>query len=208
MKKFALGFIIGAFLFSIVPIYAATLTAINVTYNNIKISVNGTILETDVEPFVFMNRTFVPARFIAEALGKDIKYNEITDTVEITDKVLPQPTVNPETNNTFDNTIINEPELLTNRTNFTTSDNGEKTFFSDGVKYITAESVYDMLYKTGIYRLSGSMTITNINTKPVIRVLTNIPFKLYLTEDDAKGACIEYNYYLENIFSLTQEGAD
>lgn len=93
MKKFILGFILGACIFSIFPIYAATQTAINVTYNNIKLSVRGEIIPTDVEPFVFNNRTFVPARFIAEALGMDVKYNEVTDTVEITDKIA-EPMVN------------------------------------------------------------------------------------------------------------------
>jgi hypothetical protein len=81
-------FIMTFVLFNIVPMYAATLQQISVTYNDIKMSINGIILTPDVEPFVYQNRTFVPVRFIAEAFDKDIKYNEITDTVEITDKII------------------------------------------------------------------------------------------------------------------------
>lgn len=95
MKKFVLGFIMGAFLFSVLPIYAATQQAITVNYNNIKLSVRGTIVPTDTEPFIYDNRTFVPIRFVAESLGMDVKYNEITDTVEITDKATPTPTPGP-----------------------------------------------------------------------------------------------------------------
>ena len=110
MKKLIIGFILGALVFSVLPIYAAT-QAINVTYKNIKLSVRGQTISTDAEPFVYENRTFVPVRFVAEALNMDVKYNEETDTVEITDKVsaIPIPTPIP-----VSNTSINESPKVDN----------------------------------------------------------------------------------------------
>jgi hypothetical protein len=88
LKSLVLGILIGGLFIGTFPtVRAATQQAINVTYNNIKISVRDQIIPTDTEPFTYNNRTFVPARVIAEALGMDVKYNELTDTVEITDKV-------------------------------------------------------------------------------------------------------------------------
>ena len=86
LQGFIIGFMVCA-LFSGIT-FAATQSAINVAYNNIKLSVRGVIVPTDTEPFVYNNRTFVPVRFVADALGMDVKYNEGTDTVEITDKAV------------------------------------------------------------------------------------------------------------------------
>ncbi|MCL5272663.1 MAG: copper amine oxidase N-terminal domain-containing protein [Gammaproteobacteria bacterium] len=112
MKKFLLGFILGAFLFSILPIYAATQTAINVTYSNIKLSVRGVIVPTNEEPFIYNNRTFIPARIVAEALGMDVKYNEVTDTVEITDKVVEPVASKTMLNATSESNIPAKPDVV------------------------------------------------------------------------------------------------
>jgi hypothetical protein len=95
MKKFITGFILGSLLFSIIPVYAITQKTINVSYDNIKISVNGNILKPDTEPFMYNNRIFVPIGFIAEALGMDAQYNKTTDTVEIKSNKTPILTTRP-----------------------------------------------------------------------------------------------------------------
>jgi hypothetical protein len=91
MKKFISGFILSALLFSIIPIYATTQQAINVSYKNIKISVNGKIVPTDTEPFIYNNQAFASVKSIAEAFGKDVKYNESTGIVAITDVAISTP---------------------------------------------------------------------------------------------------------------------
>lgn len=75
-------FFLTAILFSTVTIHAETRT-ISAFFNNIKIMVDGQIIETDVEPCIVDGRTMVPVRFIAEAFGATVKYNETTDTVEV-----------------------------------------------------------------------------------------------------------------------------
>lgn len=52
---------------------------------NIDITVNGTKLYPDSSPYLENNRTFVPIRFIAEALNADITWNSSTSTAIITD---------------------------------------------------------------------------------------------------------------------------
>lgn len=44
--------------------------------NKIKLEVNGQIIKPDVEPFIENGRTLVPIRFISEALGYNVSWNE------------------------------------------------------------------------------------------------------------------------------------
>lgn len=87
IKSFFSGVVFTlVFCIAVLPIFADT-RSISVFYNNIRMTLNGRIIETDQEPFILNGRTFVPIRFVAEAFNKEVKYNETTDTVEITDKV-------------------------------------------------------------------------------------------------------------------------
>jgi predicted secreted protein len=49
---------------------------IEVTYRDIAIQVNGQKIQTDVEPFIYQDRTFVPIRFIAQSLGKMVTWDQ------------------------------------------------------------------------------------------------------------------------------------
>ncbi|MDO4773105.1 MAG: stalk domain-containing protein [Bacillota bacterium] len=49
----------------------------------IDIMVNGKMVETDVEPYIAEGRTMVPARFISEALGLKVEWDEATKTVSV-----------------------------------------------------------------------------------------------------------------------------
>jgi hypothetical protein len=53
---------------------------------DLKINVNGKSITSDSEPFVYNGRTFVPIRFISEALDKDVIWNDKTKTIDINDK--------------------------------------------------------------------------------------------------------------------------
>lgn len=41
----------------------------------VQIVIDGKTVQTDVDPFIYNNRTYVPARFVTESLGGDIRYN-------------------------------------------------------------------------------------------------------------------------------------
>jgi hypothetical protein len=54
--------------------------------NNIGLYVNGTQLSPDVPPQIINGRTMVPIRFVAEALGTQVTWNETTNSVLIDNK--------------------------------------------------------------------------------------------------------------------------
>ena len=49
----------------------------------LSVSVDGKPVDTDVAPFVENDRTYVPVRFVAEALGAIVEWNDDTQTVTI-----------------------------------------------------------------------------------------------------------------------------
>jgi len=52
---------------------------------NKKAEVNGTGFELDVPPMIYKNRTYIPARFVAESLGKKVVWDSKTKSVLIKD---------------------------------------------------------------------------------------------------------------------------
>lgn len=95
MKRFISGFLLGALIFA-VPAIANNAKTIEAFYNNIKLSVYGQIVDTQGnEPFIVEGRTYVPARFVAEAMGGVVKWNETENTVEVT-RQTPETTATPE----------------------------------------------------------------------------------------------------------------
>lgn len=96
-KQLIIGILIGALLFGAIPVMATTgIKELKAFYNNIKISVNGKEIKTDIEPFIVDGRTYVPVRVVSEALGVDVNWNDKTNTVEIgkvSQKEVEKPTI-------------------------------------------------------------------------------------------------------------------
>lgn len=55
--------------------------SIPVSYNNIKVVVDGKQLSTSKEPFTYEGTTYLPIRAVAEAVGKDVTWDGATKTV-------------------------------------------------------------------------------------------------------------------------------
>lgn len=60
-----------------------TMITSSVFAQNVKITLNGNEVKTDVAPFIKENRTLVPIRFISEALEYDVKWDNENRTVTI-----------------------------------------------------------------------------------------------------------------------------
>lgn len=60
---------------------------ITVTYRNISIYINGKKATPSSEPFIYNGSTYVPLRFVSEALNKDVKWDGINNRIDINDKV-------------------------------------------------------------------------------------------------------------------------
>lgn len=88
MRKEIKGFICGVVatsLVSCVSISAAGVwDKIDVLRNDIHIVVNGVPVNAD--NFLYNDTTYLPMRVVAEALGKDVQYDETTNTATIKDK--------------------------------------------------------------------------------------------------------------------------
>lgn len=61
---------------------------IEVTYRDISVLMNGQEMPSTVEPFIFEGRTFVPLRFVAEALSKNVTWDEDLSQVRIANPLL------------------------------------------------------------------------------------------------------------------------
>jgi hypothetical protein len=88
MKSYWKGFLSGVVVLSVLLsgtiVYAAGGTTIEVFFNNIKIMVDGVEKQpAGVKPFIYEGSTYVPLRFVSDALGKEIGWNEKTQTVWI-----------------------------------------------------------------------------------------------------------------------------
>lgn len=59
---------------------------VSLQINNKNIKVNNQTKEMDVAPFLKSDRTFVPVRFVSEAFGFDVKWDDSTNTVTISDE--------------------------------------------------------------------------------------------------------------------------
>jgi len=90
MKKFITGIIVGSIISSTLFTFAE-MQSIQAFFNDIKIQINGKIVDTGADkPFIYNGRTYVPTRYIAEGLGATVKWNETSNTVEVDSENLQQ----------------------------------------------------------------------------------------------------------------------
>lgn len=135
MKKFLAGLIIGMMLMG--AVFADSQT-IEVFFNNIKLSVDGNIVElkdangNPVEPFTYNGTTYLPVRAIAGALNMETKYNETTNTVELTSA---------KEVKTMEQTARKEPVTIDDYKTVIEEDVLKVQLRPDGTKYIYPNSV-------------------------------------------------------------------
>ena len=68
---------------------------ITINYINIRIAINGQLINTEFAPFVFQGRTYLPVRDVASAMGFHVTWEDATNTVHLTSGTnVPQQTVN------------------------------------------------------------------------------------------------------------------
>ncbi|MEI6531017.1 MAG: copper amine oxidase N-terminal domain-containing protein, partial [bacterium] len=86
IRKFVILLAIAGLLLTLVtPIAVAGSgnRTIEVNYRDITIWVDGKQISADTEPFLFLDRTFVPLRAIAEALGQTVSWDDPNNRVII-----------------------------------------------------------------------------------------------------------------------------
>lgn len=80
MKKFILGLILGAFIFSAVGVFAASYVA---DVAGFKVLVNGKEFVSDPPALVVEGRTYLPLRAMGDALGVPVNWNEELGQAEV-----------------------------------------------------------------------------------------------------------------------------
>jgi hypothetical protein len=87
LKGVVIGAVLAVAVMATMPVFARVAQeTITVNFNNIRIAVDGQIVQTELEPFIFDGRTFLPVRDVAEAMGYDVTWENATNTVHLTSR--------------------------------------------------------------------------------------------------------------------------
>lgn len=90
MKRFILGFLCGTLLFGGVSSLAQN-EIIQAVLSDIKVQLNGSQMQLNDPVIVYNDKTYVPVRQIAEAIGKEVSFDDTSRTVLIGNVSTPPP---------------------------------------------------------------------------------------------------------------------
>lgn len=126
IKDITIGFIIGCMLMTTMPVLANTvLQKIDVVLDCVNVEVNGG--ELNSTSILYNGSTYLPLRKVAEAVGKDVEWNQETMTANIIDKKI-------------EDVKVGETSL----NKFTTYEKDGYEFGTDGVnEYYTTKYLFD-----------------------------------------------------------------
>lgn len=136
---------------------------IQVQYEDIKININGERKYPELEPFTYSGRTFVPLRFIAEELNKEVLWDGVYKTIDINDKV--SPSIKPILLKGTGNTATEKFSLLKGLAIFQISYSSNKEYESFSVQLLNSDGkivdyiVGEFLSDPSGLRYSGSKAI-------------------------------------------------
>lgn len=91
MKRFISGFLLGALIFGCLS-SAAQNEAVQAILSDIKVQLDGSDMQLTDPVLVYNDRTYVPVRQIAEAVGKDVSFDDANRTVVIGNASVPAAT--------------------------------------------------------------------------------------------------------------------
>jgi hypothetical protein len=201
IKYTTLGFILGAILFMGLGFIYANSNAEEILahFNNIKITVNGQQIETDVEtpPFIYNDRTYVPLRFVSEALGADVNWDNKTKTVIINSKN----NIKLEKNESF-----TEPE---NFIQMLPEDKPKQTVDGIAIYYFNEAEELDSNGMPYVNLSSVTKRYNDLSTEPNTNKGIDLYYKVILIKD-LEIKSIDSNdrmtleYYMNNIYPLTK----
>ena len=109
-KDLVTGAIISALVVGVTPVALAKTGLVNipVQYSNIKVVVDGKELSTSKEPFIYDGTTYLPLRAVAEAVGKEVNWDNAAKVAYLGAKPAasaPQTQAPAQTNNTTTQTM-------------------------------------------------------------------------------------------------------
>ena len=190
MKKFIIGFIVGALMFGIIPVMAQE--GLTVVPNPFPVVIDGVV--TEVEGYNINGYTFLKLADFGKA-GLTVKFNETDKQIEISSTK--KAVITPEPIPDKGDDVVSDVEKF--------EENGYQGIRVDGVEYYSmksiADSIYDKGYNIGYDRNEDSLFLIKYNgaKKNSTRILTGIPYKVF---DGATH--IEKSYCLNEILPLVK----
>ena len=84
-KGFLLGFMSASLVFfsTMSVLGKISSTTIPIKFDNIKITLDGNLIATSNEPFIYNSVTYLPVRDVARATGKTVSWDSATKTVQL-----------------------------------------------------------------------------------------------------------------------------
>lgn len=133
MKKRLQGFIVGVITMALLSTTVVWATYgsqnANIFYRNITIKLNNQTIHTQNEPFILQDRTYLPMRDVAEALGLNVKWDDAANTVSLSTQPTEESNENTEnTENSIPDTVDSYAKEVFDLTNQFRKENGLKSF--------------------------------------------------------------------------------
>ena len=182
MKKEIKGFICGMIATSLlgcVSISAAGVwDKIDVLRNDINVVVNGTPVNAD--NFLYNDTTYLPMRVVAETLGKEVQYDENTNTATIKDK--------------GDDNLINSEQVKYVPSNDLINDPHSLIYFYNNIYYIKPDEIYFLALEkqmpTNVQDVAGNSNMDLIlgdrtwkmQWVDEVHIRRGIPFDIFIDE--------------------------
>ena len=191
LKKFIIGFIVGALMFSIIPVMAEG--ELSVVPNPFPVLIDGEVAE--VEGYNINGYTFLKLADFGKA-GLTVKFNETDKQIEIssTEKAIITPEPIPDKGDD----VVSDVQVY--------EENGYKVIMDNEVEYYSLKSIgeyiYDKGYNIGYDKSKDRLFLLRYNTPSkssdnITIILENIPFRVF---NDATH--IEKDFYINKIFPL------
>lgn len=191
MKKFIIGFIVGALMFSIIPVMAQE--GLTVVPNPFPVVIDGVV--TEVEGYNINGYTFLKLADFGKA-GLTVKFNETDKQIEISSTK--KAVITPEPIPDKGDDVVSDKQVY--------EENGYKVIMDNEVEYYSWKSICDNIepkgYNIGYDKTKDSMFLIKYNTikKSIAdstKILESIPYKIF---NDATH--IPKDYYLNKILPL------
>ena len=191
MKKFIIGFIVGALMFSIIPVMAEG--ELSVVPNPFPVLIDGEVAE--VEGYNINGYTFLKLADFGKA-GLTVKFNETDKQIEISSTK--KAVITPEPIPDKGDDVVSDKQVY--------EENGYKVIMDNEVEYYSWKSICDNIepkgYNIGYDKTEDSMFLIKYNTikkstADSTKILESIPYKIF---NDATH--IPKDYYLNKILPL------
>lgn len=191
LKKFIIGFIVGALMFGIIPVMAQE--GLTVVPNPFPVLIDGVV--TEVEGYNINGYTFLKLADFGKA-GLTVKFNETDKQIEISSTK--KAVITPEPIPDKGDDVVSDKQVY--------EENGYKVIMDNEVEYYSWKSICDNIepkgYNIGYDKTRDSMFLIKYNTikkstADSTKILESIPYKIF---NDATH--IPKDYYLNKILPL------